>query len=257
MSVSIQFFGVAGYKIITSNGVNVVIDPFLDKNPYSPVKSGDLDRVDLLLITHNAFDHFGDAPQIIRKYGCRVICAVDVLHHLVQYYDVDPGLILPTIWGMSIHTNGVNVHPVESHHWSFSRKEDGSLLSGPAMGFVLEAGKEIRIYHPGDTGLFSDMKLIREYYRPTVGLIHVTLPEGEGVSLPHMECYKTGELTPQQALVASEWLGLKEVIISHYIDPQIREVRDFIKLVEENKKDGKYSPKVTVPAPGEIYKIEE
>ena len=116
MSVSIQFFGVAGYKIITSNGVHVVIDPFLDKNPYSPVKSSDLDKVDLLLITHNAFDHFGDASKIIKKYGCRVICAVDVLHHLVQYHDVDHGLILPTIWGMSMHTNELLVHPVESHH---------------------------------------------------------------------------------------------------------------------------------------------
>ena len=38
MAVTIQFFGVAGYKIITSNGIHVVIDPFLDSNPNCPVK---------------------------------------------------------------------------------------------------------------------------------------------------------------------------------------------------------------------------
>ena len=69
MSVSVQFFGVAGYKIITADNKHVVIDPFLDGNKFSSVKSGDLEQVDLLLVTHNAFDHFGDAPKIIKKYG--------------------------------------------------------------------------------------------------------------------------------------------------------------------------------------------
>ncbi len=255
MSVSVQFFGVAGYKIITSGGVHVLIDPFLDENPYSPVKSDDLERVDLLLITHNAFDHFGDAPKVVKKYGCRVVCAVDVLHHLVQYHGIDPSLILPTIWGMSMESNGILIHPVESHHWSFTRKQDGSLLSGPAMGFIVEAGEDVRIYHPGDSASFSDMKLIGETYRPNYGLMHVTLPEGEGVSLPHQECYKTGELTPEQALLASEWLDLKTVIVSHYVDPECEDVRDFVALVEERRKKKAYAPELKVMAPGEVYNI--
>ena len=81
MGVSIQFFGAAAYKIVTAGGKHVLIDPFLNKNVYSPVKAADLDRVDLLLITHNAFDHFGDAPEIIKRHRCPVICAKDVMHH--------------------------------------------------------------------------------------------------------------------------------------------------------------------------------
>jgi L-ascorbate metabolism protein UlaG (beta-lactamase superfamily) len=251
MPVSVQFFGVAGYKIVTEGGTHVVIDPFLDDNRYSPVKSDGLGRVDLLLVTHNAFDHFGDAGKIVKRYGCRVICAVDVLHHLVKYHEVDPKLVIPTIWGMSVESNGVLVHPVESRHWSFTRKPDGSLLSGPAMGFVVEAGEGVRIYHPGDTALFSDMVLIGRKYRPTVGFVHVTLPEGEGVSLPHQECYKSGELTPEEALTASEWLGLKEVVVSHYIDPGCSDVKAFRKLVEENRKKGGYAPGLRILKPGE------
>ncbi|KPJ88229.1 MAG: hypothetical protein AMS17_06175 [Spirochaetes bacterium DG_61] len=256
MSVGIQFFGVAGYKIITSKGLHVIIDPFLDKNPYSPVKSKDLDKVDLLLITHNAFDHFGDAPEIVKKHGCRVICAVDVLHHLVKYHDVDPALVLPTIWGMSMETQGILVHPVESRHWSFGRKPDGALLSGPAMGFIVDAGDGIRIYHPGDTALFSDMKYVGQFYNPNVGLMHVTLPEGEGVSLPHQECYKSGELTPQQALIASEWLELKLVVVSHYVDPECKDVKEFVRLVDNNRKRREYAPKIKVLKPGETYILE-
>ncbi|MCK4858676.1 MAG: MBL fold metallo-hydrolase [candidate division Zixibacteria bacterium] len=257
MSVRIQFFGVAGYMIVTSNGTHVLIDPFLDENPYSPVKSNEIEKVDLMLITHNAFDHFGDAPKIIKKHGCRVICAVDVLHHLVQYHGIDPGLILPTIWGMSMETHGVLVHPVESHHWSFTRKQDGALLSGPAMGFVIDAGENIRIYHPGDTALFSDMKLLGQYYKPNVGFVHVTLPEGEGVSLPNHECYRSGELTPRQALVASEWLGLEHVVVSHYVDPECDDVKEFVKLVDNNRQAGGYTPKLTVLKPGDWLNIEK
>ncbi len=254
MSVSIQFFGVAGYKIITADGVHVLIDPFMDENPYSPVKSDDLGHVDLMLITHNAFDHFGDAGKILKKYKPKTICALDVQHNLVTNHDADTDLIRPTIWGMAMVECGVAVRPVESHHWSFAKSSDGQLLSGPAMGFIVDIGDGIRIYHPGDTALFSDMKLIGQLYKPTVGLMHVSLPSDKGVSMPHPECYKSGELTPQEALLASEWMGLDEVITSHYVNADCDDVKEFIKLVEENKKNGQYAPKTVVLAPGDVHK---
>ena len=40
MSCRIQFFGVAGYKMLTSRGISIVIDPFMTKNPYCPVTIG-------------------------------------------------------------------------------------------------------------------------------------------------------------------------------------------------------------------------
>jgi L-ascorbate metabolism protein UlaG (beta-lactamase superfamily) len=253
MAVTIRFFGVAGYKIVTSSGIHVVIDPFLDGNPNCPVKVKDLGQVDILLITHNAFDHFGNAAQVVQLYNPVVICAVDVLHNLVKYHGADPDRIRPTIWGMAIAEKGLVVRPCESRHWSFSRAKDGQLLSGPAMGFVFDAGDDKIIYHPGDTALFSDMKLIREYMHPTVGLIHVTLPEGEGVSLPHQDQYQCGEMTPAEALVACEWLGLQEVVVSHYMDPNCDDVNEFQKLIKAKRRTGGYSPETIVLAPGETH----
>jgi len=251
----IQFYGVAAYKIVTDEGKHVLIDPFLNQNPYSPVKVNDLDQVDLLLLTHNAFDHFGDAPEVIEAFGCPVVCAKDVMHNLVVHYGIDPDLIRVTIWGMVIEECGVRVRPVESHHWSFAVTEDNELLSGPAMGFIVEAGPNMRVYHPGDTALTYDMKLWGELYGPTVGLMHVTLPEGEGVSLPHMACYKTGELTAEEALMASEWLGLDSVIVSHYVDPESDDVKAFVDLVGAQRESGAYAPKVTVLRPGETVSL--
>jgi len=255
MIPSLQFFGVAAYKLITASGVHIMIDPFLDDNPYSPIKSDDIEHLDMLLITHNAFDHFGDAPKLIKKFKCPVICALDVLHRLVHYHDIDRDLFRVTIWGMVIEECGVNVRPVESHHWSFGIAPDGSLLSGPAMGFIVDIAPDISIYHPGDTALTYDMKLWGELYKPTLGLIHVSLPEGEGVSLPHMECYKSGELTPYESILASQWLGLDHVVVSHYVDPECDDVVEFLKLVETHEWEDGLRPKVTVLEPGEVIEL--
>jgi L-ascorbate metabolism protein UlaG (beta-lactamase superfamily) len=255
MSVSIQFFGAAAYLIVTAAGRRVLIDPFLNQNAYSPVKAGDLERVDLLLLTHSAFDHFGDAPEILQKHRCPVICAKDVMHRLERYHGVDPNLFRVTIWGFLMEEAGVRVRTVESRHWSFAAMPDGQLLSGPALGFIVDAAPDVRIYHPGDTALTADMKLWGELYKPTVGLMHVTLPEGEGVSLSHMHCYKTGEITPQEAWLASQWLGLEHVIVSHYVDPGCRDVREFLAIAKRMDRQDGLAPRVTVMAPGETLTL--
>lgn len=252
MSAQLQFFGYAAYRILTEKGVNVVIDPFLNQNPVTPVKVKDLDRVDLLLVTHNAYDHFGDAAEILRRDRCPVICAKDVAHNLTAVHGIDPDLVRVTIWGMEMEVAGVGVRPVESHHWSFGVTPKGELLSGPALGFIVDAGKDLRIYHPGDSAITYDMKLWGELYRPTVGLMHVTLPEN---SLPHMEAYRCGELTVYEALLASQWLGLNHVVVSHYADPQSPDVVSFTRLAREAAESRGLTAKVTVMRPGETIDL--
>jgi L-ascorbate metabolism protein UlaG (beta-lactamase superfamily) len=251
MSVKVQFFGVAGYKIVTESGLSIVVDPFIETNPYCNLSLDDLGKVDILLITHNAFDHFGDAPELIRKYKPITVCALDVQHNLTKYHGIDPDLIRPTIWGMEMEINGINIRPVESHHWSFAKKDDGNLLSGPAMGFLIGIPNGPKFYHPGDTALFSDMKLIGELYKPTIGFMHISLPSEKGVGMPHPECYRTGELTPEEGLLASEWLGLETVITSHYVNHECDDVKQFVRLVEKNRIEGSYAPKTIVMKNGE------
>jgi L-ascorbate metabolism protein UlaG (beta-lactamase superfamily) len=252
VTVKIQYFGYSGYKIITEDGTHVVVDPFLNNNPVAPFKADALEKVDLLLLTHNAYDHFGDAPEIIRKHQCPVICALDVVHNLTNVHGIDPDLMRVTIWGLAMEVLGVPVRPLESHHWSFAITPDKQFISGPAMGFIIEAAPDVRIYHPGDTAITYDMKLWGELYKPNVGLMHVTLPEG---SLPHMECYRCGELTGYEALLASQWMGLEHVVASHYVDPESKDVVDFGELMEKAAAAGGYSPRVTVMKPGDVLDL--
>ena len=74
MTTKIRFFGVAAYEIVTSKGQHILLDPFIDSNPGSPVKSTALERVDLIIVSHAAIDHLGDTEAIARRTGAPIIC---------------------------------------------------------------------------------------------------------------------------------------------------------------------------------------
>jgi L-ascorbate metabolism protein UlaG (beta-lactamase superfamily) len=252
VGVTLQFLGYAGYLITTHEDKRILIDPYLDANPVAPFRSGDLERVDLVLVTHNAYDHFGDTPAILRRHRCPVVCAKDVAHTLTEVHGIDAELIRTTIWGLEMEVAGIVLHPVESHHWSFTVTPRGELLSGPALGYVVEAGPDVRIYHPGDSAISYDMKLWGELYRPTVGLMVVAVPEG---SIPHEECYRSGEMTLHEALLASQWLGLDHIVASHYVRPENPSVQAFVRLATMTAEAGGPSPKVTVLRAGEVIDL--
>jgi L-ascorbate metabolism protein UlaG (beta-lactamase superfamily) len=250
MTTSLRFFSAAGYEIVTPEGIHVLMDPFLNQNPYSPVKVQDLSKVDLVLATHGAWDHIGDTAEIATRFHAPVVCGADV-KALLEDRGVDPDLLRVTIWGMWMKVQGVQVRPVESHHWSFSKTKDGHLLSGPAIGYILESEPGVRIYHPGDTALSTDLKLIGELYKPTVGLMHVSLPGAEGLRLPHHDMYQSGELTPYEAALACQWLNLRHIITSHYVDPDVDDVKQFVQIMRSIDRHDGTAPMVTVMKPGE------
>jgi L-ascorbate metabolism protein UlaG (beta-lactamase superfamily) len=252
VAVKLQFYGTAGYRIVTESGKTVLIDPYLDKNPVCPIKSDDIEAADLILVTHLAYDHFGDTPALANRLRPLVVGAKDVVHALTTVHGVDPDLMRVTIWGLQMEVAGVRIIPVPSQHWSFGVTPSGELLSGPAVGYMIDAGPGVRIYHPGDSAITQDMRLWGQLYRPTVGLMVMALPEA---SLPHMECYLSGETTPAEALLASEWLGLDHVITSHYQRPDHPDVQSFLRLAQATADANGYAPRITVLSAGDEVEL--
>ena len=115
MTVSIRFLGTAAFEIVTAEGKRILIDPYLDENPVSPIQVSDLEHLDLLLVTPAAYDHLGDSEAILRRFpDLPLICGADVRGYLmVRGIDGDRLRAIP--WGMMIAEAGVQVQPVESH----------------------------------------------------------------------------------------------------------------------------------------------
>jgi len=83
-----------------------------------------------------------------------------------------------------------------------SRIDDPAMAgcAGAAAGFVVRMDG-VSVYHAGDTGLFSDMKLIGELYHPDVAF------------LPIGGRYTMG---PREAMIAAQYIGAKTVVPIHY-----------------------------------------
>lgn len=225
-STKIRFFGVAAYEIVTRQGVHILVDPFLDENPGSPAKHDSFERVDLVVVSHAAYDHLGDTEHIARRYGCPVICGGEVKAYLAAK-GIPMAQLRATTWGIRVKVAGIEVQPVECHHWSQIKMPDGTFASGVPMAFVIYADDGVRFYHYGDTAIFSDMKLQAELYKPTIGAIGIANPIEILDRNPMPGEMMTGELSPYEGALAANWLGLDWVLPCHYIDPDHDDVRDF------------------------------
>lgn len=219
-----RFHGVAAYEILTQDGLRILCDPFLDDNPGAKTASTEFDRVDLVIVSHAAFDHLGDTDKIAEKYGCPVVCGGEVKAWLMDR-GIPADQIRATTWGIRVRVAGIEIQPVECHHWSQIRLRDGSFISGVPMAFIVHLGENLRFYHYGDTAIFSDMKLQAELYRPNVGCIGIANPQEILHLNPMPGEMLTGEMSPYEGVLATQWLGLETVLPCHYItldgDPDV------------------------------------
>jgi L-ascorbate metabolism protein UlaG (beta-lactamase superfamily) len=138
----LDWLGHAGFRIRTRAGV-VYIDPYR-------VEGGP--RADLILITHDHFDHFSrdDITRLATK-GTTAIGPATVIEQLKgRTLSITPGQVLE-IAELEIRAlPAYNTNKVDSEGKPFHAREAGW------VGYVLRDGPR-RIYHSGDTDVIPEM----------------------------------------------------------------------------------------------------
>lgn len=199
---------------LSDGKTKVVIDPFLSGNPLAPVGVGEV-QADLILVTHAHGDHFGDAVALSKKGG-----TVVSTFEIATYAEKHGAKAVPMNIGGTYRFPGgwLKWFPA----WHSSSFPDGT-YGGMPMGVVVELGGK-RIYHAGDTALFSDMRLIGE-----LGLDLAFLPIGDHFTMG-----------PEDALKALDLLRPKRVVPIHYNTfPPIRQDGDaFAERAKEKGVEG-------------------
>ncbi len=260
MNTQIRFFGVAAYEIITPDGKHILCDPFLDDNPGSPVKSHELEQVDLIIVSHAAMDHFGDTEKIARRTGAPVICGLEIRNFLVAK-GIPSEQVRATTWGIAVEVAGIKVQPVECRHWSILQMPDGSWHTGNPIAFIVYAAPNVRFYHYGDTAIFSDLKLIGELYAPTIGCVGITNPQEIQDRVPGPGRLVSGEMNAREGALAAQWLGLHTVLPCHYITtdhPLVApDLADFQQHLNNAAEQGEPVPLSIVMQPGDVLTLDE
>lgn len=195
----------------------IIIDPFMPHGDFGCTP-------DIVAVTHGHGDHFGDTMKLKKP----VVCPNEIARYLTSRgFDAEPLNI-----GGTIERDGVSFTMVPALHSSLLEVEGEELYGGPASGFVISMDG-LRVYHAGDTGLFSDMKLIRDLYHPDVAM----LPIGGRFTMG-----------PSEAMMAAGFIGAPIVIPMHYnTSPLVaQDAGEFKRSIEE------VTPmKVVVMEPGE------
>lgn len=82
------WLGAAGFKIDTSEGAALLINPFLSRppvaRPYLSIQLADLVPVDEIFLTDGRFDHASDTPALARQTGAIVHAAEPVCQYLIE-----------------------------------------------------------------------------------------------------------------------------------------------------------------------------
>jgi len=216
--VEVQWLGQSATKITTLTGKVIVIDPWLTTNPKTPPQHKNLDalgNVDMILVTHAHGDHLGtvgrtdgssDVADLAKRTGAKVLGSTTLIRMLVEIGWV------PAAQGVGFAKSGkvqpagpqITITQVRAEHFSDltlidpATKKSTTYTAGEPVGYIVELENGFKLYHMGDTGLFGDMKLIGDYYKPDL----IMIPIGGHFGMdPKDAAYATKEmLKPKYAI---------------------------------------------------------
>ncbi len=211
MALQITWLGHASFKLQNDSGKTVYIDPWINGNPACSIEVKDIDKADIVCVTHGHFDHFGDSLEIVKNTGAKLVCSPDI-----GWYANSKGVerekdSVTLDIGGSVLLDDIKISMVQAIHtcelYGEEWKSDKTILpGGGACGYVLTffGGKDpdgTRVYYAGDTDVFADMKTIAELYSPQICI------------LPIGDKYTMGI---PGAVLASSWLQADVIIPMHF-----------------------------------------
>jgi L-ascorbate metabolism protein UlaG (beta-lactamase superfamily) len=195
----ITWLGHAAFLLESPGGARIAVDPWIGNNPKFP-KGFDYGRLDVVAATHGHFDHFGDdGIGLAMASDATVVGIFELSLHsgaggCAKVSGMNKGGS-QTIAGVDIRMT----HAVHSSGTSGVGREAN--FPGDPCGYVFTFEDGFRVYHAGDTAVFSDMALIGELDRPDLAL----LPIGGFYTMD-----------PPQAAKACELLRVPRVIPMHW-----------------------------------------
>lgn len=238
MTTTITYHGISTYEVSGPNG-RVLFDPYFDGNPAAVITSDELQAPDVIVASHAAIDHMGDAARVAIRTGVTVVCGTDTAALLRESGVPDSQLRLTT-WGIRVQFGDLVVRPVPCAHWSQAKLKDGQVISGVPMAFVVEFEPDVRVYHFGDSAITAEMGLIGTLHKPTVGLLGCSQPWS--LVAPGGGTVVTGEMSPDEAAYAAELLGVKYAVATHYETVDDLAVQEFLRAVPRHDSTGARVP---------------
>jgi L-ascorbate metabolism protein UlaG (beta-lactamase superfamily) len=203
--------------LLEIDGTNVVVDPFWSErtSPFPwlgpkrwyppPVSIEHLPRVDVVVISHDHYDHLDRASvQALYERGARFIVPLGVASHLVGW-GIPSDRITQLDWWQEARVGTLTIASVPSRHASgrLSARSDQTLWTGYAL-----LGPRHRVFYSGDTGMNDTFPDVGERYGPfDVGLIEAGQYDAQ---------WPDWHLGPEQAMQVGQEVRARTLIPVHW-----------------------------------------
>jgi L-ascorbate metabolism protein UlaG (beta-lactamase superfamily) len=172
--------------VLLSGSRKILIDPFIEGGSVAGIPA------DIVAITHGHDDHMGEVVSLNKK----TVAITEIARYLKSRGVPAESMNL----GGTLKLDGVSFTMTPAFHSTFIEEAGPGFSGGAAAGFVIGIDG-IKVYHAGDTALFSDMKLIGDLYHPDIALLPIGGRYTMGVA---------------EAMMAANFIGAKTVIPIHY-----------------------------------------
>ena len=194
---TLTWLGHASFRLDTDGGKRIYVDPFL-QGPTFPEHEKNIEHADAIYITHGHGDHSGDAIELGKRLGCKVLGMVELIDAFVRNgLPAEQGIDFNK--GGTVEVDGVRFTMTNAFH-SSSNDAAGGVYGGEPTGVVIRFDDK-SVYFAGDTCVFGDMQLIARLYQPQVAV------------LPIGDHYTMG---PEEAALALELLGNPRCVPCHW-----------------------------------------
>lgn len=206
MKQTITWLGHGSWKMITPAGTVLYLDPWIRGNPACPVTLEEIDRADIVCVTHGHSDHLGNAIEIVKKTNAVLVTLPEVAAYCELHgipYDDRGGCVH---LGGSVQVKDTCIYAVFALHTSDIWETDGEkgtrLVAGSGCcGMIMMPEGGVTTYFAGDTGVFGDMALIGKLYHPEISI----LPIGGKFTMGVREAAYAAEMLASQILIPGHY----------------------------------------------------
>ncbi|MCV0425149.1 MAG: metal-dependent hydrolase [Roseibium sp.] len=170
--MKLTWYGHSAFKIEAEDAA-ILIDPFLTGNPAFPEYLSTeqvADGVTHVILTHGHDDHIGDAIEILKNTGAMLTSNFEICMWATRQGVEN---INPMNTGGMVNVGAFKVALTKAEHSSSKQGDGEAIYLGNPHGVIIEVPGQKVLYHMGDTDIFSDMALINEIYRPSIGLVPI------------------------------------------------------------------------------------
>lgn len=182
-----NYYGHSAFTL-SDDVTTILFDPFITDNPWTDICPTDI-ACQYIIITHGHSDHYGDAEAIAKANDATIISTAEIANKAA-----DAGCK-----AHAMHVGGSASFPFGKVRLTPAFHGSG-IAGGLACGVIVEFGGK-RVYFAGDTGLFSDMKILDRFGQIDCAV----LPIGDNFTMGM-----------EDAALAALWVQPHFVIPIHY-----------------------------------------